>query len=329
MEYTNGTKATWRYWAWKQLREKIRIQPGLATVLFLSGPSPEDLAAATKNGFKIRNIVAVDIDPNAVKAARTAGCVAIEGDIHDVVKFWDDGEIHAVMADYCCGMSYEQFVRSREMIRFVNGPVCLNFQRGRESSTATTIMRLAIEKHGGSKNRAEQFILMLAASWWHTLEYQNEVVSDSQKLNDMIDCNVETMKHRVDKTVALSNPRFMSYRSNSVIMDSVVMCDFASMDKSTLAKLRNVHRQMLKLNSELIDDKSGLLEATKEWLKFESAAMTPISQDDSDLIAQLQLETIGITKDKRSVKSQRHVVSRLCAAKAVRTMNGAIRIESN
>ena len=101
MQYTNGTKATWRYWAWKRLRERLTVHPSFATVLFLSGPSPEDLTAAIKNGFKISNIVAIDTDLKAVQAARKAGCIAIQGDIHDVVSVWDDGVIHGCIADYC------------------------------------------------------------------------------------------------------------------------------------------------------------------------------------------------------------------------------------
>lgn len=327
MEYTNGTKSTWRYWAWKQLREKIRIQPGLATVLFLSGPSPEDLVSATKNGFKIRNIVAVDIDPDAVKAARSAGCVAIEGDIHDVVKFWNDGDIHAVMADYCCGLSYEQFVRSNDMAKQACAPVCLNFQRGRESSALTTVMRSVFEKHQITKNRAEQFIFMVAADAWHKVEYHDEVVSKTEKLEDIYDGDIECIANIHQRIVRLLNPVFMSYRSNAVLMDSVVIDGFP--ENKDLRRIREIHKEILNADKSLIDRQAKNLTNAKA-VERELNSLNEDSQDwGSCIVEKLKQTNDDLRGMRQDVNSKSKVISRLIAAKAIRTMNGAARPGDN
>jgi len=298
MEYTNGTKATWRYWAWKRLREEVKTLPSLATVVFLSGPSPEDLVAATKNGFKVKNIVAVDIDENAVTAARNAGCVAIQGDIHDVVKYWSDGKVHAVMADYCCGLSYEQYLKSIDLLRWVDGPVCLNFQRGRESSAMTSLMRSVFEKHGVSKNRAEQFAFMYAARLWHLGEYgitiDDEVgeISQAEFMNDILNCDVRVMRALIENLSGLESEKRMSYRSNVVIMDSIVIESFEVYS----SEKRRLNAELHKLDASCVQHKDKI--ATGNAFKF-------------------------------GVKQQAVTIRRLNAAKAIRTMNGAVRLEQN
>ena len=181
MQYTNGTKATWRYWAWKRLRERLTVHPSFATVLFLSGPSPEDLTAAIKNGFKISNIVAIDTDLKAVQAARKAGCIAIQGDIHDVVSVWDDGVIHGCIEDYCCGLTEEQFQRSRNLFAAIHGPVVFNFQRGRECDVMSKMLRQEAESLGRSKHRGELF-----SAWYCT----DQLFSCTLKFNGLDPDNI-------------------------------------------------------------------------------------------------------------------------------------------
>lgn len=260
MEYTNGTKATWRYWAWKRLRERLKVHPSFATVMFLSGPSPEDLIAAKKNGFKISNIVAIDTDLKAVTEARKAGCVAIQGDLFTCVTSWTDGDIHGCIADYCGGLTFDLAVKSLRLFNQINGTSIFNFQRGRESDKASIEARKNLSAYGCSKHRGEQFATLV-------------------KMKMRIDCkekkfNESETSEVVRKYMESINPQYTSYRSNRVIMDTVVMTN----------KFCNVSK----------------------------------------------LDYIGHQKTTRGQLDShtQKIVSRLTAAKAIRTVKGAVRLEN-
>lgn len=297
VEYTNGTKGTWRYWAWARLRERLTIQPGLATVLFLSGPTPEDLSAATKNGFKIRNIVAVDKDEAAVKKAREAGCVAIQGDIHDVVEFWNDGEIHGVIADYCCGLSWEQFRDSSHMHLRVNGPICLNFQRGRESSPMTVLVRPLFERYGISTSRAEQYLFLMALRLSHAKHYEEHkgLITEQDMVDDFFcldKCDVDLWMKKIQQALS---PATMSYRSNVVIMDSMVL------SKMWGAKIKY----------------------DGNWSRRNHAFMGRLRA-----LCKLRGDT-GSKSGRKRFEEEDKTIRKLNAMKAVRTMNGSLRIGDN
>lgn len=295
MEYKNGIKATWRYWAWKRIREKIKVHPRFATVLFLAGPQPEDLVAAEKNGFRIENIVAVDIDKKAVEEARKAGCVAIQGDIHDVASLWDDGDIHACVADYCYGLTFEQYQRSFNLFACVNGPSVFNFQRGRECSESTSIMREMFNSIQHSKHRGEQFVYMMrqdiAFSGW----LQRNGFSPDDALNvtarEQLTATSEMEKREImelsQNFVSSCKPEFYSYVSNRVVMDTVILSNPLQVQRQG-----EKERRMLKL-----------------FTKLEETRPTENSLH------------------RKLVKTKRTTVSKLTALKAVRTMAGAVRLD--
>lgn len=296
MEYTNGTKATWRYWVWKRIRERIKVNPKLATILFLSGPSPEDLVAAKANGFRVQNLVAIDTNAECVEAARQSGCCAVQGDIHDVFSFWNDGPVHGVVADYCCGLSWEQYKRSQNFM-FMGGPVALNFQRGRESSELTSSARDVLDKLGfTSKHRGDQFIAFdsFTQIWVKHFSVKGSVLpSDKELLEDVLTADPKDLSVAFDRWELDYRPELCSYRSNVVVMDSIVF-------NAPLCSKSNV----------------------------KSCAESRASHRGKVLSRERRAEPAG-KKTLKKIQSQLQVIRRLNAAKAIRTMNGAVRVDQN
>lgn len=296
MEYTNGQKETWRFWVWKRLRSRLRVHPRFATVVFLAGPSPEDLHAAKVNGFRIENIVAIDVDEDAVNAARRAGCTAIQGDIHDVVNHWDDGVIDGCVADYCCGLTFRMFKSASHLASLVDGPTVLNFQRGRESDEQSMRMRQFLYGKGVSKHRGEQFAFMNAALLtsykWYAENLLNEFTPDVGRALSEIpqEAFFETLSFVNEKM----KPLFYSYISNVVKMDTVLITDASCADRPISRALRSNVKESMQIMDQI--DKAVLREFSKEERDF-----------------------IKTTKELDAMSR------RMIAAKAVRTMNGALK----
>jgi len=249
MNYEVEQKRHWRYWVWKRIAENCGVHPSFATVLFLSGPSPSDLQAATKYGFKLRNIVAVDMNAECVEAARKAGCTAIQGSLHEVVTKWSDGQIHGVVADYCCGLTIDVAIESFHIASVVPS-VAFNFQRGRESDACSRLLRETFDV----KDRALLMKMFMNTVWLlcdYTLRSGGpdpkgfvQCVADAAAQYSSSEKEVrekrsvvfaEYFKLAVEAGVlckesmlelmshpAMSQIATCSYRSNKVVMDSVV-----------------------------------------------------------------------------------------------------------
>ncbi len=169
MNYEVEQKRHWRYWVWKRIAENCGVHPRFATVLFLSGPSPSDLQAATKYGFKLRNIVAVDMNAECVEAARKSGCTAIQGSLHEVVTKWSDGTIHGVVADYCCGLTITTAIESYQIASVANA-CAFNFQRGRECDPQSRALREFYD----CKDRS-QLLKLIFVTLWHMMYHWDYV----------------------------------------------------------------------------------------------------------------------------------------------------------
>lgn len=306
MDYTNGTKATWRFWVWKRLRERLRgVHPSHATVLFLAGPSPEDLHAATKNGFRLENIVAVDSSLDAVMAARKAGCTAIQGDIHDVVTFWNDGDIHGCVADYCSGLTHQLFLCASEMFWNINGPTVLNFQRGRESDESSRRIRKYLYSRGISKHRGEQFVAMMLHCiaggkhknmfWGKSHFAHKDLIHYCMSLIPSM--SLEKVFELSAWTHTMMAPLYYSYTSNVVKMDTVVVSNLLSRDENQMLAYRDLMHQC----KEVIGS-------------IESGTLMKLEPHERKFVGAIRA---GIALSRR-----------LNAAKAVRTMNGAVRLRA-
>ena len=80
LKYNNPTKATWRGWAWNQMKK--RLPPG-SRVLVLAGNSAGDLKWGQRHGFEC---VAIDVDQKCVDYWRKVGGIAVRDDLHSQVR---------------------------------------------------------------------------------------------------------------------------------------------------------------------------------------------------------------------------------------------------
>lgn len=226
--YINTRKQEWRQWAWKQLRERASVSSQLATVLYLAGPSPEDWKVATRNGFCIHNLVAVDKSHEAITAARNAGLIGIVGCLSDaMMKFRED--VHGCLADYCGGMSAERFAETRSLVTMTDGGVVMNFQRGRESSFATRKMRDALNALGMHElHRGSQWLLCNAMQHWHVGEFGTDIWEsndiDADVYGDVeMAASTQEIADTLEQLNASLKPAMYSYTANSVTMDSIAV----------------------------------------------------------------------------------------------------------
>jgi len=265
-------------------------------------PISRRFGSGKKNGFKLENIVAVDSDETAVANARRAGCVAIAGDIHDIAERWTDGTIHGCIADYCCGLTYEQWWKSTQLSMCISGPVVLNFQRGRDSSERTITLRNALKRMGvTTKHRGEQFLL------WHVLSAISALDGNASGKDHDTDamCKIsqgdrEEVDALMKRAVREYSAVFNSYRSNTVVMDTIVW-SFGRRDAW--------QRQQLQ-------DNEFAIQCAKEIHQYGTRrAITECNKTNGE-------DAVLV---KEILKAAR-LVQKLTAAKAVRTMRGAVRM---
>lgn len=245
MEYNVEQKRHWRYWVWKRIAENCRVHPRFATVLFLAGPSPLDLEAAKKYGFRLENIVAVDMDEKCVREARNNGCTAIQGTLHEVATKWSDGVIHGIVADYCCGLTSLAAIQTCQLISLAN-VVAANFQRGRETDEESRMVRECFSNVKRSAqlgawyeliNRAERDAVAggrkTYESFWAAFISPATEVSrkeDPEYNKAILSLRKATIKYLISSLMGeqlkIENGSCLlhetSYRSNKVVMDTAV-----------------------------------------------------------------------------------------------------------
>lgn len=324
--YSSEQKRHWRYWVWKRLKEHIskKISPCNATVLFLSGPSPDDIFAATKYGFKLRNIVAVDSSELCVEEARRAGCVSICGSLFDVVSQWNDGQIHGLVADYCCGLDAVTFKQSMQMAMRVSGASCFNFQRGREADSASRDARSVMKSVDIGLHRGCQF-----AYWMASQMYTGDDIPQREKHD-------ETMR-----TLSGIPYQCTSYVSSKVVMDTVIGAFpyLGSQYEKVLreyvqseARLQIKKQSLLKkatdgaqAASDLLSMKSDFCNVFGDWGYDDE----PQLQTQADNLMKYEALIKSTKKDAKRAGEKNTVARRLNAAKAIRTMNRAIRIAAD
>ncbi len=238
--YDNATKQSWRCWAWNRICERLWAikRPGArmpkrdsaafrevakdATVLYLVGPNDRDRSEAIKRGFRNANLLAVDIDSENVASVRSAGNIAITGDLATVILDWPvDWPLDVIVADLCCGLTESAYDVMRAIIAHRGAPgevrrlVCaVNLQRGRDSASnnARETFRLhnascslcGLNADDAKKHRGAMFCAVYASS-----------VAPH--------CAVNGVRPTPMDIIGLIDPVLTSYRSSHVVMDSAVM----------------------------------------------------------------------------------------------------------
>lgn len=216
INYKNGVKNQWRNWVWKAISKKVGDKK-TAKVLYLSAAQDLDRAVASRNGFNVNNMIAVDNDRAVVRRLRQNGVNVVYGDFFEVAHAGLD-YFDVVYADLCCGLEPKvlDYVTALTQCQEAKKVVlALNLQRGRDR-LVTKIRNIAKERgydpigSTGTKNRAEMCAVFLKNAFADQLlgifpgliEHPGEVVA-------MVD-NIFSSEYR-------------SYRARRVDMDSCVV----------------------------------------------------------------------------------------------------------
>jgi hypothetical protein len=297
MNYEVEQKRHWRYWVWKRIAENCGVHPSFATVLFLSGPSPSDLQAAQKYGFKLRNIVAVDMNAECVEAARKAGCTAIQGSLHEVVTKWSDGTIHGVVADYCCGLTFNTAIESFQIASLANA-CAFNFQRGRECDAESRMLRTFFDCKDRGK-LMKIFINVMWYIWAHWSEESPETFGTFVALYLEATAQYDSDSRMVD-IIKHDRPKLFSTYFEHLCQTGLISVD--EMERDLLNEIpQKWHSCSYRSNAVVMDTIAGdfrdLKNNRQAWY-FERARKTPIDR-------------------------------RLAATKAIRTMNGAVKLHAS
>lgn len=92
---------------------------------------------AIEKGFQDHNLIAVERDGKSIHALRSKKVLAINGDIVDVLFFWEGLRVNVLFADFCCGYTPEINIFVKKLLPyntfFTDCIVVLNLMRGREN----------------------------------------------------------------------------------------------------------------------------------------------------------------------------------------------------
>lgn len=135
---------------WNQIGKRIQVPKRDALVLYMAAKEDHDRAVAVNNGFKDKNLFAIDRDPKVVSALREDGVWGVSGEMSNAVANWS-GKAHVIFADLCCGIG-------GEMAKLIGGTLyspafnrtvfAINLLRGREKFCSDQIRDLAVSiKH--------------------------------------------------------------------------------------------------------------------------------------------------------------------------------------
>jgi hypothetical protein len=139
MDYKFGNKNNWRNWVWNRISERVKNKrDGL--ILFLAGPDAKDIDVARRAGFDVRNMIAVEKDPEVISRLRSNGILTIEGDLLDVLYSWSPyRDVAVIVADFCSGLEDKVIGCFQTVMTgnpsFYKTVIVGNFLRGRDRSS--------------------------------------------------------------------------------------------------------------------------------------------------------------------------------------------------
>lgn len=203
-DYLNIAKNRWRIDKWVAIKKFVqrhrRVKDTL--VVYLAGPGDLDRHVATQLGFRTSNLIAVNGSRQICDAIRRRGHPVMHGRFERVVAaIPDDLDIGVIDADLCAGLTNTTAeIFENSWLKLLNRELVLSFnlQRGRDSISneiRSEFMALEDLEPELLKHRGLQLW-----SRYHNL------------LNNILEIKLER----------LEMPWHLSYRSNRVVMDSVV-----------------------------------------------------------------------------------------------------------
>lgn len=138
-DYRFGDKNRWRWAMWKRLSRKVN--PKTARCLVMPGQSSNDLFVMKSLGFRLKNVVALEVDKDAAsKIRKTFGVLTISLPVLDFIQYRSIANtgidaFDVIFLDFCGGATVDNMTCILEAIgslRNGRGYVVANLLRGRD-----------------------------------------------------------------------------------------------------------------------------------------------------------------------------------------------------
>lgn len=230
-EYKFGPKNNWRRSVWNDVVGRLGHDRTKSLVLYLAGPDDLDRSIATSKGIPSHNLIAIDRSQRNVDKVRKERALAVRADVVEVLKAWPkERPVGAVMLDLCCGLEMNLVYGLNDVLHrfpFRTSVIMVNLQRGRDASSgelrrlgagvSAHILGRCAPKLGGDialsqKNRAVAFYGAHNGGLIpKLLQYFRRDINTPGQVDAVVDATFE-----------IQQPTFYTYRSGTLVFDSVV-----------------------------------------------------------------------------------------------------------
>jgi len=216
--YDNGTKETWRGWAWNQVASRCIAGSAVGV---LCGGIAADYEVSRKKGF---TVIGVDTQEECVNTFRKKGGVAIKDDILSQMKF---SKFEAIILDELGGLTKNSMYRfSRSgyqcqciVANYLRGrdPLAVEMQKHLNGFTVPvklkdrSVERIEVNKHRG------------VLAWvWNRAPAVADIMAGLEEeewglftLEELLGCSDyrPSFQEAIDYVAGKENPKFYSYKS--------------------------------------------------------------------------------------------------------------------
>lgn len=276
--YDNGTKETWRGWAWNQVAS--RCVPG-STVGVLCGDIAADYEVSVRKGF---TAIGLDIKQDCVDSFKAKGGLAVKDDVSSQMHYT---HFDAMILDELGGVTQSSLMRFSKASGHCSAVVA-NYLRGRDTVAVGIQKHLdgfvvpvkmkdrSVKRIAVSKNRG-------VLAWvWNRVDALADILAEIPEadwlllsLEEKLQCEDyrKIFQTAIFEVARKENPQFYSYKSKDSFQyfDSVAFngCGNGTTKSNLLNVLESLHRRKGKRTMLSSKRKAAALKAVRtkrlEW----------------------------------------------------------------
>lgn len=238
-EYWNSKKNHWRRTIWNEILSRTDGREKTQPILYLAGPNDYDRIVATDKGVPGQNLIAIDRDKQNVARVRSSRRPALHATARDVLWNWPAARpVAAVFLDFCGGLTRENLNVLPFFFRdpFACSTIAINFLRGRDafSNDIRNMVKLWNPDFGFLREAGFSDADTAHRGYQFVIFHSFYLVSDILKKASLNPSFVKSVMQAADKDLdewfkgvvlglwGVMCPRFYSYRSGSLVFDSIV-----------------------------------------------------------------------------------------------------------
>ncbi len=230
-DYGFGQKNNWRRWLWNEILRRTDGRERNQIVLYLAGRDDLDRRIATAKGVPSENMVAVDRNKSNVDSVRADGNAAICADAIEVLRAWPSTVPVCVIAlDFCSGLICRE--QTRKLYGLIlahpslNGAVvAVNFMRGRDKNEESEYLR---DLWSQVADKSEAVSRGLVSEKHRGMAFSTGFILHALSVAFRSGATMDECKQASQPLICTMNPKPFSYKSGSVVFDSVVWSPVSS-----------------------------------------------------------------------------------------------------